>query len=193
MRRHRVLVALWLGTIVIFLAGWYLPVLSLVAQFSAFILAIMSVRRAEPTGELRRVWIYRGALGLLLAATATVVISAGSSVAFVDSSDHPVVGFIALATLNVITAVLAWRAIVKPAPRRAAIVGLIAVVAELFALIVDVIINLHTFHPSDFQVVAMIASFAATWAGALVCVAALLSFAPPSMYTVPDARVVDDN
>ncbi len=195
MRRHRVLVALWTATIVIFLLGWFQPLLLLLAQCCAFVLAIMSVRRAEPTGELRRRWIYRGALGLLLAAAGTVVVSAGSSVALGAPDSHqPVVGFIALATLNVITAVIAWRALVNPAPRRAAVVGLIAVAAELFALIVDVLINMDSrFEPTDFQIVSMFASFAATWAGALVCMAALLSFAPPSMYTVPDARVVDES
>ena len=192
MRRYRVLVGLWIATIVLFGLGFITePLLALVAQFSAFVLAIITARCTDPTGELRYKWLYRGALGILLAAAGTVVVCGGSSVAL-GSGDDPIVGFVALASLNLLTAVLTWRAIVKPAPRRAALVGLIAVCAELFALVVDVMLNLHQFHPSDFQIAAMIASFAATWAGALVCIAALLSFVPPSTF-VPAARVVDEN
>jgi hypothetical protein len=187
-----VLIALWLATIAMFGLGFITePLFAVAAQFAAFVLAIVTVRKAEPTGELRYKWLYRGALGLLLAAASTVVVCGGSSVA-VGGSNDPVVGFITLASLNVLTAVLTWRALVKPAPRRAALVGLIAVIAELFALVVDVMLNLRHFAPTDFQPVAMFASFAATWAGALVCIAALLSFAPPSMYSVPGARVVDE-
>jgi hypothetical protein len=192
MRRHRVLIALWLATIAMFGLGFIVePLLALLAQFCAFVLAIVTVRKAEPTGELRYVWVYRCALGLLLAAAGTVVVCGGSSVALGNSKD-PVIGFIALATLNLFTAVLTWRALVNPAPRRAALVGLIAVVAELFALVVDIMLNLRHFEPTDFQIVAMFASFAATWTGALVCIAALATFAPSSMYSVPDARVVAD-
>ena len=194
MRRHRVLIVLWLATIAMFGLGFLSsPLFAVLAQFCAFVLAIITVRRAEPVGELRYTWVYRGALGLLLAAAGTVIVCGGSSVALGESGNAPVVGFVALASLNLVTAVLTWRALVKPAPRRAALVGLVAVGAELFALIVDVMLNLHDFHPSDFQIAAIFASFAATWIGALVCIAALLSFAPPSMYSVPDARVVDED
>ncbi len=195
MRRHRVLVAFWIATIVAFACGFLVsePALSVLAQFSAFILAIISAKCAEGVGVLERRLVYRGALGLLLVTSMTVVICGGGSVAFGKGSDHGLVGFICLASLNVVTGVLAWRALVRPAPRRAALVGLLAVVAELFALLIDLGINLnhHAFHPTSFQIVAMLAGWGATWAGALVCIAALLSFSPQPMYEVPDARVVD--
>jgi len=193
MRRHQVLILLWILTIAMLIAGFtYEPVFAVFAQLAAIGCAVLTVVRTQRLGVLRYKWIYRICLCVLLAATGTVLVCAGRTVAF-GSEGHAVVGFIALATTNLLAAVLAWRALTNPDRRRAAVVGLMVVVAELVALIIDAVISVKfDYHPDDFGVVALFASFAATWAGALVCIAALVSFDPAPMYIVPDARVVDD-
>ncbi len=192
MWRHRVLLLAWGITIVMYASGFVLsPGLSVLAQFIAFALAIITARKAERLGVLRYRWVFRAAFGLLLAATATVLVSAGSTV--VVGGEGATVGLITLASTNLLAAILTWRALVRPAPRRAALVALLVVVAELVALIADAAISINLdYRPTSLGVVALISSFAATWAGALACIAVLVSFEPAPMYVVPDARLVDD-
>jgi hypothetical protein len=194
MWRHRVLLLLWSITIVTFALGFMIATgLAVLAQFAAFALAGVTVHRAQRLGVLRHPWIYRGALLLLLAATGTTLISAGSTVVVRGGEAGPTVGLITLASTNLVAAILTWRALTRPSPRRAALVGLLAVVAELVALCVDAAISINLgYDPTSLGVVALIASFAATWAGALVCIATLVSFEPSPMYVVPAARVIDE-
>jgi hypothetical protein len=86
-----------------------------------------------------------------------------------------------------------WRALVRPAPRRAALVGMFVVVLEIIAILVDIVMNFSLNEPRHTVAVAILASYAATWAGSLVCVAVLLSFEPAETVRVPDARVVEDD
>jgi hypothetical protein len=191
--RHRHLLAAWIVTLALvgygmLAASWTI----VVAMFGAMVLAGATVKRCELVGELRYPWPYRAAVVILLGATGTVLAAAGSTVIV---GDGHLAGFIALALTNLIAAIMAWRALVKPAPRRAAIAGLVVVIAELFAMIADIVINIGERDPGPSGTAIMIAllgSFVATWAGALVSIAALACFAPASMVTVPGARVVDD-
>jgi hypothetical protein len=200
--QHRGVLIAWIITIGAFLAGILggIVELAILPHFAAMALAIMTVKRTERTGELRRVLLYRASLVLLLLATSTCLVAAGSTV-FIPQhipGTH-VAGFITLATTNLVVAVLAWRALVNPAPRRAALVGLAAVFVETFAMLTDIIIDVGSNGVSGDALsrgklvpVALFAAFAATWTGALVCMAALGTFDRSGMVVVPEARVVDD-
>lgn len=188
------LIVLWILTIAAFGLGLLgAPGLAVGAQFFAFVLAIATLVRTEKLGVLRYAWVYRGTLGLLLAATGITLVAAGSTVAFGFDGGKANAGFITLAITNLFASIITWRAFINPAPRRAALVGLVAVIAELVALVVDILISIKmSYDPDTLGSLAILASWAATWAGALVCIAALVSFGPAPMVIVPGARVVDN-
>jgi len=63
-----------------------------------------------------------------LLATTTCLVAAGSTVFIpTDLGGGRIAGFVTLASVNLLIAVRAYRALVKPAPRRTAIVESIAV------------------------------------------------------------------
>ena len=195
MRRYPKLLVAWGLTVLLSACMWFgLPELALPLLVTAITLAVLTVKRTERTGELRRAWLYRGALAIQLVACATCVVGASSTVLF-DVDESPVVGFAVHATTNVVLVVLAWRALVYPGPRRAAVVGSLAIPLEIVALIVDAGLNMFRAQPdTTLFVVGLYASVLATWAGALVCIAALVAFeAPPPPTNVPAARVVDES
>jgi hypothetical protein len=186
--------AAWTVTAVLFVAGIVgeLPAVSLPLLLLANVLGLITVKRTESSGALRRSWLYCGALALLLAACATAAVGAGSTVLF-DVDESPVVGFVTLATTNLLLAVLGWRALVRPGPRRAAVVGFLAIALEVFAVVMDVGLNMFRKQPdTTLFVVALYACVVAIGSGALVCIAALASFEPPPPTNVPGARVVDE-
>jgi hypothetical protein len=193
--QHLGLLVAWIATFGAFLIGILggLAELVLLPQFAAMALAVITLKTTERTGELRRVTLYRASLVLLLLAAGTCLVAAGSTVFVADELGRRMAGFIALATTNLVVVVLAWRAIVRPAPRRAAIVGLAAVCFESIALLTDIIINLGGFGTPTLAAVSLGASLSATWTGALVCMAALGTFDRSGMVVVPAARVVDDD
>jgi hypothetical protein len=196
--QHRGILVAWIATIGAFLTGILggFVELTLLPHFAAMALAVLTVKRTERTGELHRVLLYRASLVLLLLAAVTCLVAAGSTVFLPDGAGGShVAGFITLASANLAIAILAWRALVNPAPRRAALVGLAAVFAETFAMLTDVIINVGGtgFSHGTLLPLALIASFTATWTGALVCMAALGTFDRSGMVVVPAARVVDDD
>lgn len=198
MQHHRGVLIGWAATIGAFLTGLLVGsgMLAILPYFAAMALAVMTVKRTERTGELRHIWLYRASLGLLLLATGTCLVAAGSTVFLPhDIGGGGIAGFITLASTNLVIAVLAWRALVNPAPRRAALVGLAAVFVETFAMLTDIIINVSgsTFWRDSYLPIALYASFVATWTGALVCMAALAAFDRSGMVVVPAARVVDDD
>ncbi len=198
MAHHRGVLIAWVVTIVVFLTGVLggSLELALLPHFSAMALAVMTLKRTERTGELRHVWLYRASLVLLLLATGTCLVTAGSTV-FVPTGigGGRIAGFITLASTNLVIAVLGWRALVNPAPRRAALVGVAAVFVETFAMLIDVIINVTGDDSAHGMLVpiALYASFVATWTGALVCMAALATFDRSGMVVVPSARIVDED
>lgn len=175
--------------------------LSLLAQLGAMALATITVVRAERRAGLRNIRVYRASLALLLVAAVTCLGASGSTV-IIDSelgSSH-LFGFIGLASTNLVVSILAWRALVQPTPRRAAVAGLVAVLVEMVAMLFDIIMNLvkrtastHTLMASSHSLsVAVYSSFVATWAGALVCMASVSAFYRPTAQAMPEARVIDD-
>jgi hypothetical protein len=192
--RYRFLLITWVLTIGAYVYGFFsAPGWTITAQLVAVIVAIVTVRRADKHGVLRYRFLYLGAVGLLFLTTATVLVTAGSTVASGNNGDRAV-GFIALATTNLVATIIAWRAFTNPAPRRAAIVGMVAVVAELFAIIIDAVISINLdYVPGTLGTIALWGSFAATWAGALVCIASLISFEHADTVNLPGARIVDEN
>jgi hypothetical protein len=196
---HRGVLIGWTATITAFLVGLLIGnvELALLPHFAAMALAVLTVKRTERTGELRRVKLYRASLVALLLAAGTCLVAAGSTVFVPRAGDRGayMLGLITLASTNLVIAVLAWRALVNPAPRRAALVGLAAVFVETFAMLTDIFINVPSHGLSDGTLVpvALYASFSATWMGALVCMAALGTFDRSGMVVVPAARVVDDD
>lgn len=193
MKRHGLLLTAWLVCLAfaaIGMTGAGMPVLF--AQLASMVLSVMTASRVEQEGVLRRRWLYRGTLVLLLAMASTTVITAGSTVVF-GEAERAIGGYIVLAVTNLIAMIATWRALVRPAPRRAALVGMFVVVLEIIAILVDIVMNFSLNEPRHTVAVAILASYAATWAGSLVCVAVLLSFEPAETVRVPDARVVEDD
>jgi len=102
------------------------------------------------------------------------------------------VGLTALGTTNVIIAILAWRALVAPSTRRAAVAGLVAVCTECLAMGFDVTVNMHVrgFGTEPETGFALLAALLTIATGSLACFAALIAFGP-NLPDVPAARVVD--
>jgi hypothetical protein len=194
---HRRVLVAWTATVTAFVTGILGGIVELVLlpHFAAMALAVVTLRRTERTGGLHYIWIYRASLVLLLLAATTCLVAAGSTVFIpTDVAGGRIAGFVTLASVNLVIAALAWRALVRPAPLRAAAVGAIAVFVETFAMLADIIGN-HGgsgfSHASNIPIV-LGASFAATWIGALVCMAALATFERSGTVVVPEARIVDE-
>ena len=189
MKRNGPLVVLWVLTIVGF-GGALLSRSDLVipGQLSAFVLAAITIFRTEKRSVLSRPLPYRITVGLLLAATVTVLVSAGSTVVWGD--EHvPVFGFVGLSTASLLVSVLAWRALRKPSARYAAIVAFLAMTTVAIALVVDIALNLFRDWDHTAILVALIAGLASAWLAVFVSIASLLCFEPEPMVTIPEARV----
>ncbi len=154
------------------------------------VLAILTFRAVDNDIELvRRNWYYV-LVGALLASSATTTIGAGMTV-FV-SPGQSVLGLLGLGTTNLVVAILAWRALVQPAPRRAALAGMVAAGLEIVAVVVDVIRNFNV-DDSHYNIgfeIALVGGLVTLGTGALACIAALATFRRPTVI-VPEARVVD--
>lgn len=200
---HRGVLIAWIITIAAFLVGILGGIVELVLlpHFAAMAMAVITLKRTERTGELRHVTLYRASLLLLLLATSTCLVAAGSTVfARNDLAGARVAGFVTLASTNLVLAILGWRALVNPAPRRAAVAGITAVFVETFAMLTDIIIDVsgnggsgNALSHGKLVPLALYASVTATWTGALVCMASLGTFDRSGMVVVPEARVVDDD
>lgn len=194
---NRVLLTVWLVVIAIYLMGVVTSSAAplVLSQVAAIVVAAFTVAKTQLVGQLRYALAYRAALGLLVAAAGVVLVAAGSTVFASTASGDRMVGFIVLATTNLVVAIAGWRALTRPAPRRAATVAFIAVVTELIAMIIDILLNIDT-PSSDASehaiAVALWASFAATWLGALVSIASITTFERTHNPLVPTARVVDE-
>lgn len=208
MKRHPVLLLMWVATV-----GGFIAVvvrgngdLVLLTQLAAILCGMLTVRNSEGPGVLRRPWLFRTAVVLLLAAAATSLVAAGSTaVVTLGGAHHKLSGFAALAVTNLVIAILAWRTLTRPSMRRTAIVGLLALVFEVAAIIVDVIMNMDSGvgmdngtpaparDPSQAIGIAMAASYVANWLGAFVCITALTAFDPADATDMPEARVVDES
>ena len=85
---------------------------------------------------------YRAAMAGILAAAVSASFAGGGTV--VLGFDGPPLGFVCTAALNLAVAVLAWRALTRPSPRRAAAIGVLAVLGGLAALIGDILLAAHS-------------------------------------------------
>ncbi len=186
--RHRALTIFWSLLFATFGIGLALaePALIGLSLFVAIPLAYSTYREVERAADLRLRWLYYLLVGLLFASAAGSVVGAGMTYAYSST------GAIALGTTNVLIAILAWRALVRPSTRRAAGAGMCAVVLELLAMIVDAFFHMP-WHVDDrtelgFAIVFIGASFSIA-TGALACFAALITF-EPNRPEVPKARVI---
>jgi len=94
-------------------------------------LTLVTYRIAATEAVLVRPWPYRAALG---GALATGIIEA---ILAVRATGEPA-GHVALATAGLAIAILAWRALARPRPKRAALVAIVAVLGTGFAFAIDV-------------------------------------------------------
>lgn len=195
-RRHGPLLLAWCVDIVLCVAGFVgeSPGLIALSYFAALLLAVITVRHADLDGQLRHVRVYRLTLGLLLACAIAAALGAGSTVFVSVTEGLHVAGLIVLATINVGLAVAAWRALLQPHPRRAAKIGAFAIL-ELFALVVDAVINIgygnQRLGPHPEADIALWASLATTVVGVFACIVSLVAFEDAGEVRVPPARLVD--
>lgn len=183
--------AITVGAYLVGIIGGY-PELVLIPQFVAIGLAILTVKRTAPAGDLLRPWLYRGVLVLELVASGACAAVAGGTVVIDGAGERHVAGLAVLATTNLLISILTWRALVRPAPQRAALVGALAVILEVIALIADLVMNMfHTMDSTSISL-ALFTSVAATWLGTGVSMVSLVAFGRATTAVVPEARVVDE-
>jgi hypothetical protein len=191
------LVLAWVVLVAAYVAGWCTSIVALVLlpHFAAPVLAVACFWRARWAGRsLQRPWWYRLALGLLLACATVVVATAGSTVVVMGEDHSRVPGLIVMASTNLLVIVLGWRALTRPAARRAALVGVVAVTIEPIALLTDVALNMWGPVPEAHlrYVIAMWGAIGATGLGALVSIAAITAFGYQANDPLPAARVIGE-
>jgi len=193
--RHRVLSILWAMVFTTTLVGWALQSVPLmvVTLFAPMLLSIVTYRRVQRDADLVRPRTYKLLLGLLLLTSATAAVLCGSTIFISSSGPVYVVGLTLLGATNVIVAILAWRALLAPSTRGAALAGLVAVCAQCIAMAIDVNINMRVpgFGEQPETGFALLAALVTMGTGSLACFAALVAFGP-DLPDVPEARVVDD-
>lgn len=117
------------------------PELLGIAWLAATLLSMATWLRLRAVGlhVVRSRW-YRAGVGLLLVGAAAEVIAATSTIVIGHETGERHAGFVCVAGSAAALAIAAWRALVRPAPRRAARAGFIAVNLPLAAL-ADVLIG----------------------------------------------------
>ena len=167
-----------------------LGVLGSIGWFIGIPLVIITFRRAIKDGHLQRPGWYRAALVIQLVVTVVGVVGASHTV-LVDGR----IGFVSVATVQLVTAILTWRAITRPDARRAVAAAMIALLVTVGALILDILLYVppraaaevgQVFDP--WTAVAVTSVFLSWIGGAVVCLAAINTFGPPT--NRPDARAV---
>ena len=141
---------------------------------SAFMALITFVGLGGAVRVLLYPRLYRLLLGLLLVSAFTTAAAAGSTLAFggVDLFS----GFIVVGTINLVLAIATWRAMVSPSAARAAGIGLVAIVIELFAFLGDAMINYRVHGHETAMIFTIFAALATMAAGAITSFAALVCF-----------------
>lgn len=193
--RHPALLGTWLVLLAMFALGWVfeLELFLFLPFFAGMLVAPLTYRFVTP-GVLARRGLYYVLVGSLLLAAATTLVAAGSTLLIQPGSPLGVVGFTVLGVTNVLIVIVTWRALVRPTPKRAALAGMLAVVSELVAMIVDVVTN-HWVHYDQREVwsgIALVGALIAVGAGALACIASLSAFRDPDEQDIPAARIVDE-
>ena len=192
--RHRVLAIVWaliFGAAVLGFIVQAAP-LAIVAFFGPMIAAIGTFRMVDREADLKYPRVYYVLVGLLLLSAAVTAIASGSTLFVSKNAPLLVVGFTALGITNVSIVILAWRALVAPSTRRAALAGMVAACAECIAMAFDVTVNMRVpgFGEQPATGIALLAALVTIATGALACFAALVTFGPKGL-DVPTARVVE--
>jgi len=176
------------------IVGWLRPiaVLAIVPFFGSMIVAIITYRTVERSADLKYRRAYYALVAPLLISAAVATVACGGTMFISRNGPMGVVGFTALGMTNVIVTILAWRALVAPSARRAALAGMVAVCAECVAMTIDISINLHVrgFGDQPETGIALLAALGSIATGSLACFASLITFGP-DLPDVPEARVVD--
>ena len=207
MRRHRGVLVAWALVIGSFTIG--LLLVNFVPRFETIgslmtglpflismvlsLVTYVAVKHHDDDALARR-RLYQLLVGTLLLSSSVTLVASGSTIAWHSKSPIGVVGLATLGATNVLIAILAWRALVHPTPRRAARAGMIAVVFEMIALIPDIAmsVNVHELDKSMIWTpIALFAAFISMGTGTLTCIASLVAFEPRES-EVPAARVVED-
>jgi hypothetical protein len=192
---HRMLAVIWgalFATFVIGIATRTAP-LTVLPFFGVMAIAIYTYREVDRNAHLRNRWLYYTLVASLLLSASVTVVGAGMTVVADPDSKVPTFGLLALGTTNVVIGALAWRALVRPSTRAAAGAGMMAVLLEIVAMIIDVMMNMSKSPVGDLELglaIALSAAMISIGTGALACFAALIAFEPRRV-EVPEARVVD--
>jgi hypothetical protein len=189
---HRILAIVWGSIFVSFVLGIVMETaaLTVLPFFGVMTVAVYTYRAVDRNAHLRYRWLYFALVGSLLFSASATVVGAGMTVAIDPGGDVPSYGLLALGTTNVLIAAMAWRALVRPSTRSAAAAGMLAVLLEVFAMVIDVTMNMYK-TSVDREVglaIALTAAMISIGTGALACFAALIAFEPRRI-EVPAARV----
>lgn len=131
-------------------------------------------------------WLYRLAVGALLAATA--VCTAGALRFYFVEGGH---GFVILGATAIAASMLGWRALVRPTARRAAQAGTAAVIGPTVAIIADLVrLDGDLFWDEHWSAIAFIAVYVAMILGLLVSATSVLVFRA-ALDELPPARIRD--
>jgi len=194
-RGHRILPLVWAALFVTFVLGIAAEAAPLMVLpfFGVMAIAIYTYRAVDRSADLRYRWLYFLLVGSLLLSAAVTVVGAGMTVVIDPDSPVPTIGLVALGSTNVVIGAIAWRALVRPSTRAAAGAGMLAVLLEIFAMMIDVTINIQNGSMADRELglsIALSAAMISIGTGALACFAALTAFEPKRI-EVPEARVAN--
>jgi hypothetical protein len=184
---------IWSALFVTFVLGIVLQAapLTVLPFFGVMAVAIYTYREVDRTADLRHRWLYLVLVGSLMISAAVTVVGAGMTVVF--DPNVPTIGLIALGCTNVVISAIAWRALVRPSTRAAAGAGMLAVLLEIVAMVIDVMINMHKGWMAVHELglsIALSAAMISIGTGALACFAALIAFEPKRI-DVPEARIAN--
>jgi hypothetical protein len=190
-RGHGIIALVWGALFAMFVLGIVTRAAALMGLpfFGVIGVAIYTYRAVDRNARLRYRWMYFLLVGSLLVTAAATVVGAGMTMA--GDSEVPGFGLVALGSANVVIGAAAWRALVRPSTRAAAGAGMMAVLLEIIALVVDVMfMPLSSYADRELGLaIALSAAMISIGTGALACFAALTAFEPKRV-DVPEARVV---
>jgi len=138
--RHPILAATWLAIFALCAVGaasseFALGLALLIAPFAAIATVAVTARRGTNEPFRRRFAVaYRIVLGMLAVSSLLGIIGSASSFAHVRMNAPIAIWFL-------LTLVASWAAVVRPTPRKAALPGLVAHVAWVPAVMINLVTN----------------------------------------------------
>lgn len=162
-----------------------------IAWFVTIPLSIITFRRAASDQHLQRPGWYRAALVFQLVVSVVGLVTAAHTV-FANGA----VGLVTIASVQLLVAILTWRAITRPDPRRALAAALISGLIPFFALMVDIALDTRSKSAGGEKLVhdlwsafAVMSTMLAWITAAVVCLAVVRTFSEPT--NLPGARAVE--